>query len=141
MSKREQGFTFLEVIFCLSILLLLITLVPRTIPKQISIVDRKFLDFEWALCLEQIQIEFREATSVTVINNKLLLQKNNGQMVKYEKSGNDIIRTVDNKGHEIMLQQITSVSFELQTLALNVHVIDLDKKDHSGMITRFFPIR
>lgn len=141
MSKREQGFTFLEVLFCLSILLLLVTLVPHIIPKQISKVDKKFLDFEWSIFLEQIQIEFREATSVTVINNKLLLQKNNGQMVKYEKSGNDIVRTVDNKGYEIMLQHITSISFELQTLSLNVHVIDLDRQDHSGMITRFFPIR
>lgn len=138
-GKREHGFTFIEMLLCLSLLLLLAILAPHVFPKVST--EKKFLDFEWALCLEQMQMEFREASVVKTFPNKLFLQKNDGQVITFEKSGNQIIRRVDEKGYEIILQHITSVTFELQSLSLRVHVIDMDMQTHSGMITRFFPFQ
>ena len=86
-------------------------------------------------------MEFREASVVKTFPNKLFLQKNDGQVVTFERSGNQIIRRVDEKGYEIILQHITSVTFELQSVSLRVRVVDMDMQTHSGMITRFFPFQ
>ncbi|WP_379966325.1 competence type IV pilus minor pilin ComGF [Ectobacillus sp. sgz5001026] len=139
--KREHGFTFFEMLLCLSLLLLLAMLAPHILPKHLIATEKKFLDFEWALCLEQMQMEFREATVVKTLPNKLILQKDDGQVITFERSGNQIIRRVDEKGYEIILQHITSVTFELQSISLRVRVNDIDMQTHSGMITRFFPFQ
>ncbi|MBS4199655.1 ComGF family competence protein [Bacillus sp. FJAT-49732] len=109
----QKGFTLLDSIFCMLILTIIMSLMPLLF-HSFAVIDRTIKvdeDFEWNLFLIQLRNELEDAEKVYVNThpNRILIEKN--LMIIYETHGNRIRRTVNEKGHEIVLQHVSSVSF------------------------------
>jgi competence protein ComGF len=78
---------------------------------------------EWEVFTSQIKKEIRMSTSITVLNQTLLLQKD-GQTIFYEKYGTNLRRRVDYKGHEILLQNVGTFQFEKIGNGIRVKLVD-----------------
>ena len=68
-------------------------------------------DWEWDVYLGQMQLEFREVSSgeqLAFENGESILQfrSRNGSEVSYEKENSRLIRKVDRRGREVVLQNI-----------------------------------
>lgn len=136
-KNSESGFTLIEMLVCLLILFFLVMAVPHLQPILKSSFPKKFSAFEWTLYLEQIQMEFREAQQVSVYDRKLVLHDENGILVSHVIQGNYLVRKVNDKGNEILLQNVKNISYELLPAKLIVHVEDVNNERHIGSVTRF----
>lgn len=67
-------------------------------------------DFEWNLFLIQLRKEIRTSDEWGLSGNKLNLFVNQ-EMVMYEQYGSSLRRRVDNKGHEVVLQNLKEIRF------------------------------
>ncbi|MDZ5607516.1 competence type IV pilus minor pilin ComGF [Bacillus pseudomycoides] len=149
MSKSregEAGFTLLEMLLCLLFLSIFFLLMPRLhslfIEKPYS---KQINSWEWDVFMEQVQLEFRESQmgkGVELENQEdlLLFQMSNGANVTYEVLGNNIVRKVNTLGMEIILQKVSSVSYDLTPNILTIHVQDISGKMYHGVATRYAPI-
>ncbi len=86
-------------------------------------IEKRIQRLEWEVFISQIKKEVRMSTSVTVLNQTILLQKD-GETIIYEKYGTNLRRRVDYKGHEILLQNIGSFQFEKLRNAVRVNLMD-----------------
>ncbi|MFX3624890.1 MAG: competence type IV pilus minor pilin ComGF [Ectobacillus sp.] len=139
-KQQQMGFTLLEVLICLFILSVLISIAPRLYPLLAPSKSAAFNEFEWTLFLEQMQIEFREAKRANVYGNKLILYDKAEKNVMHFFNGEELIRRVDGTGHEILLQNIQAVSYELSPSMLRIYIEDQNNKQHIGVVTRFHPL-
>lgn len=144
--EGEAGFTLLEMLLCLLFLSIFFLLMPRLhslfIEKPYS---RQINSWEWDVFMEQVQLEFRESQmgkGVELENQEdlLLFQMSNGANVTYEVLGNNIVRKVNTLGMEIILQKVSSVSYDLTPNILTIHVQDISGKMYHGVATRYAPI-
>ncbi|MFD3447748.1 competence type IV pilus minor pilin ComGF [Microbacteriaceae bacterium 4G12] len=140
-QTKEKGFTLLEVLFCLSILILLIILAPRLSPFFFQLPSQnQFNKLEWTIFLEQVQIEFREAKSAQALHRKLVLTDRNNDLITHSMSGNRLIRKVNGTGNEILLQNVKAVSYEVFPSKVIIHIEDINNQKHIGLLTRFSPL-
>ncbi|GIN85496.1 hypothetical protein J6TS2_18820 [Heyndrickxia sporothermodurans] len=120
---NQKGFTILESIFSILILLLIITFFPLFIKAyeqtQHSLSTEE--DFEWNLFLIQLRKEIRTSDAWKINGNRLFLYFDNIEVL-YEQYGNSIRRRVDSKGHEVVLQKVKSIllSNENNGFSLNI---------------------
>ena len=75
------------------------------------------------VCLNQVKKEIRPSEELTVENNQLQI-RNDGQSIVYERWGTNIRRRVDLQGHEIILQNVTTVTFEPVLQGVNITIVD-----------------
>ncbi|WP_420792319.1 competence type IV pilus minor pilin ComGF [Bacillus cereus] len=145
-KKGEAGFTLLEMLLCVLFLSIFFLLVPRLhglfIEKPYS---KQINSWEWDVFMEQVQLEFRESQmgkDVQLENQEdlLLFQLNSRVNVTYEVLGNNIVRKVNRLGMEIILQKVSSVSYDLTSNVLTIHVQDISGKMYHGIATRYTPI-
>lgn len=93
-NKLEFGFSLIEMIVCLFLLSIFFLLFPRLHFIEMENKQTKGLnDWEWDVFLGQMQLEFRE--------------------VSYEKENSRLIRKVNRRGREVVLQNIGTVSYKL----------------------------
>ncbi|MBS4217163.1 ComGF family competence protein [Bacillus sp. FJAT-49711] len=122
--NNQYGFTLLDSIFSMFILTIIMSLMPLLF-QSFAIIDRTIKideDFEWNLFLIHLRNEVEDAKKVHVFNHpsRILIEKN--LMIAYETHGNSIRRTVNDKGHEIVLQHVHSVNFSKLNQMLIVNV-------------------
>lgn len=133
----EHGFTLLEAMFCICLLAMLLLVTPRLqplffgLPKQTS-----FNEFEWIIFMQQVQMEYREARTVQLIDKKLMMKDPSGFLVTYTPAGTQLIRKVNGSGNEILLQNVKTVFYKQSSNKLVIHIQDLDGKIHKGVLTR-----
>lgn len=142
-KKIEAGFTLLEMMLCLLFLSIFFLLVPRLhslfIEKPYS---KQINSWEWDVFMEQVQLEFREFQLRSNVQlgdegNIILFQMSNGDNITYEMLGNNIVRKVNTLGREIILQKVSSVSYNLTSYMLSIHVQDISGKKYHGVVTRY----
>ncbi|MDM5156439.1 competence type IV pilus minor pilin ComGF [Bacillus sp. DX1.1] len=143
----EAGFTLLEMVLCLLFLSVFVLLVPRLhslfIEKPYS---KQMNSWEWDVFLEQVQLEFREVQVAKkgIMPNeleKMFFKISNDGTVTYEISGNDVVRKVNGAGREVLLQKVSTISYELTPYVLSIHVQDISGKVHRGVVTRYAAIK
>lgn len=150
----QNGFTLLDSIFSMLILSLIMSLMPL-IFHSFAAIDRTIKvdeDYEWNLFLIQLRNELEDANMVLVDSNRIIIDKKVGG-VFYETYGYSIRRTVNDKGHEVVLQHVPSVLFSQhgQMLRLNVvfangvkeearFIIPLDKGEEEGLEMNMEPL-
>ncbi|WP_210365913.1 competence type IV pilus minor pilin ComGF [Bacillus sp. REN3] len=107
---NERGFTMLEMITSLATMLVIATIFPMGIKLFLAdgIYEQGLWRMEWELFSIQAKKEIQNAETVSVQADRIVLQ-GDGKTVLYEKYGNSIRRRVDNEGHEILLQNISSL--------------------------------
>jgi competence protein ComGF len=138
-KNRERGFTLIEVLICIAVLFLLAALTPRLAYLFVPSSAKGISEFEWTLCLEQIQMEFREARDVQNYERTLIMHNIENKAVTHIVRGDNLVRKVDGKGYEILLQNINNVSYEVFPSKLVIYIEDNNHEKHTGIVTRFYP--
>ncbi|EJR52394.1 MULTISPECIES: competence type IV pilus minor pilin ComGF [Bacillus] len=145
-NKLEAGFTLIEMIACLFLLLMFFLLLPRLHIIGIENIQSKGLnDWEWDVFLEQVQMEYREVSmgrNIVIENNESILrfQHRNGDEVTYEKVNSNLIRKVNMRGREFILQKVEAVSYKLTPHLLFIYVKDISGEIYEGVVMRYSEI-
>lgn len=141
-NKLEVGFTLLEMIICLFLLSLFFLLLPRLHLIGIEHAQKELNDWEWDVFLGQVQLEFREVSfgeNIALENGGSILhfRLRNGDEVTYEKVNNHLIRKVNMRGKEFILQKVEMVSYELTPHLLVINVKDMRGEIYEGVVVRY----
>lgn len=142
-KKGERGFTLLEMLVCLFFLSLFFLLVPRFHSLFIEKAYSKELnDWEWDVFMGQVQLEFREVHrgKVVVLEEAarvLRFQLGNGDVITYENLDHNIVRKVNGRGREMILQKVESIAYELTPHLLLIRVQDISGKVYHGVAIRY----
>ncbi|OJE39910.1 competence protein ComG [Bacillus proteolyticus] len=145
-DKKEAGFTLIEMIACLLLLSMFFLLLPRLHIMGIENTHSKGLnDWEWDVFLGQMQLEFREVMSGRKIErendgNILRFQLRNEDEVTYEKVNSNLIRKVNMRGREVILQRIEAISYRLTPQLLYIRVKDIGGEIYEGVVVRYSEI-
>ncbi|MED0872122.1 competence type IV pilus minor pilin ComGF [Bacillus mobilis] len=142
-NKLEVGFTLIEMIVCFFLLSLFFLLLPRLSFIGIENNQSKGLNnWEWDVFLGQVQLEFREVSFVEKVVNEnkdslLRFRLRTGDEVTYEKLNNHLIRKVNMRGREVILQNVGMVSYEVTPHLLFINVKDRSGKIYEGVAVRY----
>jgi len=133
--KREQGFTLIEMLLSILIVIIIahlilqtmLVLVPQT-QKAKGINSR-----EWELFLMNVKREIKSGESVQVSSNKLaILTSFPEEVTSIHRYKNLIRRQVDFKGHEVLLHNVKSLHVEQKDYYIKMTVIDLNDQIFSA---------
>ena len=134
---NERGFTLVDMLLAFSIFLIIAAFIPLSINMiyRIGDVDDRIQRMEWEVFISQVKKEIRmsEYVEVDINNNRLLLLKD-GRQILYEKYSSNVRRRVDTKGHEILLQNIETLSFEKVIGGVKISVQDVYHQNHTSVI-------
>ncbi|PFZ03951.1 competence protein ComG [Bacillus wiedmannii] len=94
------------------------------------------------LFIGQVQLEFRKVSFVEKIvpenkDNLLRFRLRTGDEVTYEKLNNHLIRKVNMRGREVILQNVEMVSYEVTPHLLFINVKDMSGKIYEGVAVRY----
>ncbi|WP_020061627.1 ComGF family competence protein [Bacillus sp. 123MFChir2] len=87
-----------------------------------------------------MQIEFRDVEEGNNGEGKLFFKTKAGEQITYVKSGNNIVRKVNGTGHEVLLQKVGDISYQLAAHTLIIRVQDINGKVYDGVVTRYSAI-
>ena len=141
-NELEVGFTLIEMIVCFSVITVLL-LLPRLNFIGIENKQSKGLNnWEWDVFVGQVQLEFREVSFVEKIvpenrESMLRFRLRTGDEVTYEKLNNHLIRKVNMRGREVILQNVEMVSYEVTPHLLFINVKDRSGKIYEGVAIRY----
>lgn len=136
--QNEHAFTLVDMLFALMVFTMIIFLVSPAISmmKQSINLQNRLQTMEWDVFCSQIKKEIRMSTKVQVVDNRLLLTEDVGT-VTFEKYENLLRRRVNNTGHEVLLQNVSEVTFTQMPSTINVFVKDLHQREYSANIYSF----
>ncbi|WP_235749718.1 competence type IV pilus minor pilin ComGF [Neobacillus bataviensis] len=131
-SLNDNAFTLIEVLIAFSIFSTIIFFMAPIfqIILNTKANDNKLQAMEWEVFCSQIKIEIRLASSVSVVSDRLILNKGT-ETVQYEKYGTNLRRRVNSTGHEIILQNVSQFSFSVINNTVKVTVTDSWGKEYS----------
>lgn len=120
---NDRGFTMLEMLFAFSIFCVISTFLP--IMFQIIFnshsVESRIQNMEWELFVNLLKKEVQAGESVEVVNGQLRII--NGEEVStYQKYQNILRKQVNGTGHEVVLQNVQSVSFARNAQSVTIVV-------------------
>lgn len=122
---NNKGFTFVEMICAFSIFLIIVSFFPLCLRLlyQDGFVEEPLQKMEWEVFIGQTKKEVRMSDQVSVSNNRLTLVSD-GESIMYEKYGSTVRRRVNLKGHETVLQNIKTITFEKVVNGVRIRVVD-----------------
>ncbi|MEH7224579.1 competence type IV pilus minor pilin ComGF [Bacillus sp. JJ1566] len=136
MVSNEKGFTFVEMLVTFSILLVILSFITPFLGIVFRENDEQFNKLEWQILIQQMKMEIREASEISVSSSEYVSFNNPaGDIVSFEKYMDKIRRRVNKRGHEILLQNITDVTFELKTNGFLITVVTVDGKTYQALIS------
>jgi len=91
--------------------------------------ETRLQDMEWEVFSSQIKKEIRMSTNAQVVGQTLILADDKGT-VSIEKYGNTIRRRVNSKGHEVILQNVSQLTFTELNNGVKITVKDLNGKTY-----------
>lgn len=136
MVSNEKGFTFVEMLVTFSILLVILGFIAPFLSVIYRDNEEQFNKLEWQILIQQMKMEIRESREITVSNGKSVSFYNvAGDVVSFEKYTDKIRRRVNSKGHELLLQHITDVTFEPRINGFLISVVTVDGKTYQAFIS------
>lgn len=136
--SNHKGFTMLEMLFSFSIFCLIASLLP--IMFQILFdnysIESRIQKMEWELFVSQLKKEIQSSDFVDVMNGELIL-RDGEETISYQSFQRVIRRRVDGKGHEVVLQNVETVSFSKKDSKVSVEVKDTLGVGHLAVIHYF----
>ncbi|WP_226656975.1 competence type IV pilus minor pilin ComGF [Pseudalkalibacillus hwajinpoensis] len=120
--KNEKGFTLLEQMLTLTVLLAIIWIIPLLMSAALQESRSDFQQEEASLFFHLFSKEIREATNVAHSKGSIEVVKRDGTVVKYEMYGSSIRRRVNNTGHEIVLQEVRGFVIEISGSKVMIEV-------------------
>lgn len=120
--KNNRGFTLYETIFSLFILSIIIFIIPFILNFFTSPQTEKLHKKEVELFFINISREIHNAKNMYVNDGELIIVLQNNDKASYEQYQNMIRRRVNKQGHEVLLQNIESVHFEIDEHLVTVSI-------------------
>ncbi|ASV69024.1 competence type IV pilus minor pilin ComGF [Cytobacillus sp. FSL W7-1323] len=115
-SIKSNGFTLIEALITLACFLIIVSFMPLVF-KVISVnenIDERKQKIEWLVFIQQLKKEVRVAEKISLDNRGELILLIDNQSISYEKYGDKLRRRVNGAGHEVVLQKLQSVQFEVK---------------------------
>ncbi|MFD1736525.1 competence type IV pilus minor pilin ComGF [Bacillus salitolerans] len=142
MNKCERGFTLLEMLLVLIIYLSIAFLFPLIIQVFEKWTNEKTIlhPFEWEVATRQLSIEIREAKKMVISDNTIELITTSGNSVTYKMYNQALLRQVNNKGHEIVLQNIRNFQVVDEEYSIRIDVTDLSDETYHVSIYRWLDV-
>ncbi|MEK5106497.1 competence type IV pilus minor pilin ComGF [Cytobacillus sp. FSL K6-0129] len=115
-SIKRNGFTLIEALITLACFLIIMSFMPLVF-KVISVnenIDERKQKIEWLVFIQQLKKEVRVAEKISLDNRGVLILLIDNQSISYEKYGDKLRRRVNGAGHEVVLQKLQSVQFEVK---------------------------
>lgn len=115
-SIKSNGFTLIEALITLACFLIIVSFMPLVF-KVISVnenIDERKQKIEWLVFIQQLKKEVRVAEKISLDNRGVLILLIDNQSISYEKYGDKLRRRVNGAGHEVVLQKLQSVQFEVK---------------------------
>ncbi|WML42216.1 competence type IV pilus minor pilin ComGF [Neobacillus sp. OS1-2] len=130
-SLNEKAFTLIEVLIAFSIFSTIIFFMTPIfqIILNTKANDAELQSMEWEVFCSQVKKEIRLATSATVVSDRLILDKDT-ETIQYEKYGSNLRRRVNSTGHEIILQNVSQVTFLVINNIVKITVTDSWGKEY-----------
>lgn len=122
MAHKNQGFTLYETIFSLFIISIVVLLFPFVLAYIKPVEQNKLQAKEVELFFMQTSREIHNAVNIYLQNHHLVVVLSNGDRASYEHYNNIIRRRVNNRGHEVLLQNIESVRYEIHEKLVTIHI-------------------
>ncbi|MEH7384951.1 competence type IV pilus minor pilin ComGF [Bacillus sp. JJ1521] len=134
--SNEKGFTFVEMLVTFSILLVILSFIAPFLGVVYRDNGEQFNKLEWQILIQQMKMEIREASEISVSkNSSVSFSIAAGDVVSFEKYQDKVRRRVNSKGHELLLQHITDVTFEPRTNGFLISVVTVDGKVYQAQIS------
>ncbi|MDM5359678.1 competence type IV pilus minor pilin ComGF [Peribacillus sp. ACCC06369] len=137
MLRKDDGFTMIELLFSLMILMttsLFVLQLFSIIHTQMRSID-KLHPKEWEVFTMQMKQEVRSSKVQDVMGNKLYLLSGE-QLSSIEQYEDKVRRRVNGKGHEVILQNISEFQVEKDG---SVIVLNITDKAGTTFSRRFHP--
>ncbi|MFS0561926.1 competence type IV pilus minor pilin ComGF [Terribacillus sp. 179-K 1B1 HS] len=109
--SSNKGFTLLEVLITLSILILILSSIPPLLAPMTQNTETESLSVRQALHF--ISMEVHKGNFVGIEENRLFIEDQQGRIAVFEQYKDMIRRRVNGKGHEIYLHHIENLEFQL----------------------------
>ncbi|QTD41704.1 competence type IV pilus minor pilin ComGF [Sporosarcina sp. Te-1] len=129
--RRESGYTLLESLFQLAIMVAFLHLIilffywKYTIERQIG----SNSSTEWELFTAELQTSLSQVNSIELeMDGRALLFRNERGMHTISQSGSVIRKTVDSKGHVPLFTNSQSVLFSIEGEMVRMKVVTVDEK-------------
>ncbi|PLR99923.1 competence protein comGF [Bacillus sp. T33-2] len=128
-------------LFAFSIFCMVVSFLPLGIRSALepAVMDSRLQRLEWEVFNSQVKKELRTAEKIMVQNEKLIMILE-GQTILYERYGSNIRRRVDYSGHEILLQNIAEVRYEMTENGVEIFVEDQRGDAHSSTVRSFIDL-
>lgn len=135
MVSNEKGFTFVEMLVTFSILLVILSFITPFLGIVFRDNGEQFNKLEWQILIQQMKMEIREASEISVNAGSVSFYNAAGDVVSFEKYTDKIRRRVNAKGHELLLQHITDVTFEPKINGFMISVVTVDGNTYQALIS------
>ncbi|MFT8871038.1 MAG: competence type IV pilus minor pilin ComGF [Sporolactobacillus sp.] len=130
--KRAGGYTLLSMLLALMLLtvaLILTASVMKTVVSRWN--DDSTQEKSMQLFFTQTAFEVHTAQSMrSSDDHQQLIIQNNGTSVIYQLNGKRLIRRVNGSGYEIVLQHVSTVSFQTFDNTVTIEVTDDQSKNY-----------
>ncbi len=133
--KQENGFTMIEMLFALSITLIVAHLFLQSmlVLQPMRENNQELNPLEWELFLHNLKREVKKAENSTVVNGNLFLQFE-GSQYSVEKYKNLLRQRVNGVGHVVLLHNVKNYNVEKEEHFINLTVYDLSNKQYSAKL-------
>lgn len=135
LRSRNGGFTLAEMLLTFSFFLLLLAFFPMGMDflLQEGLSRKGVQKMEWEVFLSQAKKELRMCDKVLSTENGLSFTMNE-QMITYKMFGSNLRRQVNERGHELILQEVKAASFERIKQGVKITVEDTFGTVYSAVI-------
>lgn len=122
MIKNKNGFTLISALIALMTICVLIFLLSQffTVLRHVSQVTPSESHDIW-LSVHQLENEVLDASTITVSDQTLTFILY-GNTITYSQNGSRLVRQLNNQGFEIVLQSLSSVSFQKDGGLINMTI-------------------
>jgi len=134
MRLNSKGFTLIEVLLSLQILLITLMFLPSLV--QLLQPETNYSDYETDQFIRFLEREIQTGEIIAVENQQLLLLNHQQQFVTIEQYQSVIRRRVNQTGHEILLQHVAQFDITYENERINVTLI---KKNGDEIATSIVP--
>ncbi|OIJ11306.1 hypothetical protein BKP37_15970 [Anaerobacillus alkalilacustris] len=137
--NQPNGFTSIEVLIAFFIFLVIASILPQFF-RIITFEPKLLHRMETSTFFQQLTFDVHQAATILVDNNILYLQKSNDETVTYAYHQQRIRRQVNNKGQEIVMQNIVDVNFVQWSNGIDITVTDIFNNTHNRRVTHLLPL-
>lgn len=136
----EDGFTMLEMVYSFAIFCIIAAFIPAITQFVFKInPDGHLQQLKWEVFLQQAKKEIRTVEDCYVQNNMIVMEKG-GSIITYGKYQDKIRRRVNYTGHEVLLQNINSVTFEQKYNGVKITVYDVENRKYEAIIRTYIDV-